>query len=65
MQGLEFSLLQRKGKCKECQVELPVGTKTVIIGSFTNKYRYCLSCFTYSIEQHCHIIVNDGELILE
>jgi hypothetical protein len=65
MQGLKFVVVSRKAKCRECQSELPVGTKTAIIGSHTNQYRYCLSCFAFDIEQHCYIIINDGELILE
>lgn len=65
MQGLEFSLLQRKGKCKECNAELPVGTKTVIIGSFTNKYRYCLDCFSFEIDKNCDISMDGMALILE
>lgn len=65
MQGLEFSLLQRNGKCKECNAELPVGTKTVIIGSFTNKYRYCLDCFSFEIDKNCYIRIDGNEIILE
>lgn len=65
MQGLEFYLLQRKGKCKECQSELPSGTKTVILGSHTNQYRYCLSCFMYNIDKNCYIRIDGNEIILE
>lgn len=65
MQGIKFVVVSRKAKCRECQSELSAGTKTVVLGSYNNEYRYCLSCFAYIIEQHCHIIINDGELILE
>ena len=65
MQGLEFYLLQRKGKCKECQSELPVGTKTVVLGSYNNEYRYCLDCFSFEIGENCDISLDGMALILE
>lgn len=65
MQGIKFVIVSRKAECKECKSELPVGTKTVIIGSFTNKYRYCLSCFAFEIDKNCDISMDGMALILE
>lgn len=65
MQGIKFVIVSRKVECKECKSELPVGTKTVIVGSFTNKYRYCLSCFMYNIDKNCYIRIDGNEIILE
>lgn len=65
MQGIKFVVVSRKAKCRECQSELTAGTKTVIIGSHTNQYRYCLSCFMYNIDKNCYIRIDGNEIILE
>lgn len=45
LQGLEVSILKRKGKCYNCSLELPKDTKRIIVGELSNKHSYCLECF--------------------
>lgn len=65
LQGLKFEVLKRRGKCRACNSELLSGTKTVLVGSFTNVYRYCLNCLSDCIEDNVDIKLTDGMLYLE
>lgn len=59
MQGIEFTVLKRKGKCQHCANELLSGTKTVVLGSYTNLYRYCVPCFLKTIENEFNVEILD------
>lgn len=59
MQGLDFVVLKRKGFCSNCKSELLSGTKTILLGSFNNKYRYCTTCFLKRIEQEFDVEILD------
>ena len=59
IQGLTTEVLKRKGKCVCCEREILSGTKTVVLGSYSNKYRYCLECFSYEINSGFEVIVSN------
>ena len=50
LQGLKFHVMEKKGKCNHCKQPIDRGCKSVVIGSYTNVYRYCVKCFLLSVE---------------
>lgn len=59
MQGLAFSVLKRMGKCQNCSQPITKGTKSVVLGSYSNEYRYCIPCFISNIEVELDVKILD------
>lgn len=57
--GMSFHIMKRSGKCGNCGETIEGGVKSVVLGSFTNKYRYCTSCFLKRIELEFEIEILD------
>lgn len=66
MQGLSVDVMKRKGKCQACKCEIPAGSKSVVLGSYNNTYRYCLGCFGEEISYRFEcFLINDNDLYLK
>ena len=59
LQGLEFHVMEKKGKCKHCNQPIEMDCKSVVIGSYTNVYRYCVKCFLLSVENEFNVEILD------
>ena len=59
LQGLKFHIIEKKGKCKYCNQQIERGCKSVVIGSYTNVYRYCVKCFLLSVENEFNVEILD------
>lgn len=59
MQGIQFHVMKRKGKCNKCSYELQPNDKSVVLGELSNKYRYCTNCFIRIIELEFNVEILD------
>ena len=59
LQGLKFHVMEKKGKCNHCKQPIDRGCKSVVIGSYTNVYRYCVKCFLLSVENEFNVEILD------
>ena len=59
LSGLNFHIMKRKGGCSNCRCDLNTGDKSVVIGSFSNKYRYCTTCFLKVVELEFNLEILD------
>lgn len=59
LQCLKFHVMEKKGKCKNCEQPIERGCKSVLLVSYTNVYRYCVKCFLLSVENEFNVEVLD------
>lgn len=57
--GMSFHIMKRLGKCGNCGEIIEGVVKSVVLGSFTNKYRYCTPCFLKRIELEFEVEILD------
>ena len=57
LQGLKFHVMEKKGKCKNCNQTIDRGCKSVLLGSYNNVYRYCVKCFLLSVDNEFNVDV--------
>lgn len=59
LQGLNFHVMEKNGKCKHCNQPIERGCKSVLLGSYNNVYRYCVKCFLLSVENEFNVEILD------